>query len=401
MKSRLTQTIVPSFMTYRQFDGRVYRLVTAKLPSQSGQTSSQLSVISGGVASGGFKTPTAFKYEKIEAAGLRGRCFRLDAVNNTYQGAIERTGGFYSVLGSNSRIGNRSIGYTNTWNDAVSNLNERVRGGLDLSIDLFQAGQTLKTAKRIYNLTDSFVQHYRRAVRGGAHRELASLYLEWTYGVAPLLQDVIATIALIDKKARSNEGLVHFRGRGHSNDRYDISEFLNIFTQDINVNVVHTVDQSVRCQIDVYLSPKVSRLQTIAGYTSLNPIAWLYEMTPWSFVVDWFWNLGAYLRNLETALIYMDRFVAGCVTYSAQERTTMKSNVVTWGVHRFTDAHGDHLFRRYDRQVLSSYPLPRFPRLDPKFGSRRVLNAAALLSQLTPELPKGRRTRFLPAFKLA
>lgn len=392
------ESIIPSLMAYRQSDG----VVTAPYTSSQGMSTENLVINAAGVTNGDFRSPNRYAYEKTTGNGLRGRCYRFDKrnpdkVDPTYVGAIERTGGFNSPLSQPARIGRSVLQYDRAFSNALSKLNENVRGNLDLSIDFFQGRQMIKSAERVYHFTKTFRDSVASAKRRGAIKEVASLYLEWTYGIKPSLDDLLQFYHQIFRKASSDQGLFHFRGRGGYSDRAEFSQMLNVFQPDDNILATYTSDISVRCQLDIYLSPAKSRLQTLSEYTSLNPIGWLYELTPYSFVLDWFIDLGGYMRNMETALINASRFVSGCCTYSYLERTSLLSNVLTWGDFRFTDATGDHQYRLYSRKALDSYPYVQSPVFNPRIGSKRILNAAALLSQIIPDLPKKGRTRFRPA----
>ena len=124
----------------------------------------------------------------------------------------------------------------------------------------------------------------------------------------------------------------------------------------------------------------------MARWTSLNPVSIAWELTPYSFVVDWFYDLGGYLRNLETGLLYNTRFKSG---YKSELYLWESDEIAPMGG---THAVGDNSWRiqackqrtrrvQFYRTKLTSYPLPHLPRLDAKLGSSRLLSAASLLTQ--------------------
>ena len=151
----------------------------------------------------------------------------------------------------------------------------------------------------------------------------------------------------------------------------------------IPASVFKFTDSKVRCEISVKLKPNNSRVSALASYTSLNPASMLWEAMPYSFVVDWVYNLGGYLRNLETALVYCNQFVDGYVTYGEKTESiwTQKWSGTYASSNRIYDYSGGWTRTMKDRQKLYSYPFPRFPVLNPELGTGRLLNAAALLSQ--------------------
>lgn len=348
-----------------------------------------------------FKKATHLRFEKTVADGLRGRCYHRRFADPKYNGPVERTGGFDSPLGGNGRIPTYNINWDRAYQLALGDINDKIRGGLDLSIDVFQSKEMLRTADRIFHAAKTIRDTVNRIRRGGGRKvvdESASYYLEWTYGVGPLIADAYALYNNIFKRAHGDKGLIHFRGRGKYGDRSTKNHFMNIFTSDVSAVVRLSTDLSVRCQIDLYLSPETSRLQDLSKYTSLNPVAWAYELASYSFVVDWLWDFGSYLRNLETALIMSRRVVGGCDTYTALETTTLLDTTVVWGDYTFTEPQGKHLWKFYERWPRTTYPVPTLPSFFPDLGARRLANAVALLLQAMPEgkaTPKGRRARKL------
>jgi hypothetical protein len=123
-----------------------------------------------------------------------------------------------------------------------------------------------------------------------------------------------------------------------------------------------------------------------ARWYSLNPVSIAWELMPFSFVVDWFMNVGDYLRNLESQLIYSRFFATG---YKSQRfsvltrqeayrngQTSSGTTHISWGGHYQATA-----FDRYmKRVVLTDFPSVPPLRWNPNLGSARLLNAAALLS---------------------
>jgi hypothetical protein len=116
----------------------------------------------------------------------------------------------------------------------------------------------------------------------------------------------------------------------------------------------------------------------------LNPAAIFWELVPYSFVVDWFIDIGGYLRNLQTA------YAAGVVVHTGYKVQTTKrraAGFVFGGTRQgnyfnFANAvaSGDQIL--YERFVQASLPVPYLPTLDVQLGWRRLLSGAALISNL-------------------
>lgn len=121
----------------------------------------------------------------------------------------------------------------------------------------------------------------------------------------------------------------------------------------------------------------------LARWTSLNPISIAWELMPYSFVVDWFYDIGSTLRNFETALLY-NQYVTGYVDelYVAvsKEDVDLKKRPAFQG-YRYRSKG----YRRkidFNRSVLTSAPLPRKPQWKVSMGWQRWMSAWALSSQV-------------------
>jgi hypothetical protein len=129
--------------------------------------------------------------------------------------------------------------------------------------------------------------------------------------------------------------------------------------------------------------------------TPLNPASLLWELLPYSFVADWFVDIGGYLQNLESAMGAGVEFIRGYEVqmYVVNANTTLAvsrrqtspgSSIVT------ADVQGSLKDVRRRRLVLTDSPVPRFPSLKPELGWKRLISGAALITQILTRLPKSR-----------
>nr|QDH86744.1 MAG: hypothetical protein H4Bulk46826_000003 [Leviviridae sp.] len=272
------------------------------------------------------------------------------------------------------------------YNGALSKLNDKVRGNLDLGVSLAEAGQT----KRMIKSLDKVVK-FAKIQRFGVglsdlSRSLANGWLEWQYGWRPLLSDVYG--ALDEGQNIIMKQLKHFKAREtFQTDR----SYANTVTIDSVDGFTSTgrVNGKQSCTISLMLEIPDERFD-LARWTSLNPVSLAWELIPYSFVVDWFVDVGGMMRNLETALAYGSRFRSGYVSeinvWNSEER--IDSQVVTnpFGVNgqqvqiKRLDAKLE--WTEFRRSILGSYPFPRLPSFKADLGSSRLFSAAALLRQL-------------------
>lgn len=256
---------------------------------------------------------------------------------------------------------------------ALDSLNEKVRGGLDLSVDAFQARQT----KRMFDAA-SRVEDYARLARKrgrGVTRLVAGAWLELQYGWRPLLGTIHDAG---DKLMRYQQRRMRFSAAAFDNFH---GQYINHkFLLGTGIEVRGTPKGRYGYKLGIALSPGESAMQALGQYSSLNPVSIAWELLPYSFVVDWFVDVGGYVRNFETALLYKSAFrfgyATGLVACDAEEVAVSTSpNVTVQGSRKTRYIH-------FVRALMSEYPFPRYPRITCHLGSERLLNGAALLGNL-------------------
>jgi hypothetical protein len=108
-------------------------------------------------------------------------------------------------------------------------------------------------------------------------------------------------------------------------------------------------------------------------------------------VVDWFYDVGSYLRAFETALLYQVRFKTGYFSeiygYDGVEWTGYQKHDHPFPSNppHITENFGmtkSIKRRRFLRTKLVTYPFPRPPSLKADLGAERLLSLASLLGQL-------------------
>ena len=120
-------------------------------------------------------------------------------------------------------------------------------------------------------------------------------------------------------------------------------------------------------------------------WSSLNPISLGWEVIPYSFVADWFLDVGGFLRALETGWLYANRFRKGYYSESywwkGKEACANYLQVTGTG-YRLVSATALLKQVEFKRTLLASYPLPRLPTFKVDLSSNRMISMAALIRQL-------------------
>lgn len=323
-----------------------------------------------------------FKHTTTESNHI-GLWYRDDpAEYNEYSGIVTAAANFELI----------NPDYTGLYNSALSDLFDKIRSGgvgsgLDLSVDIAEAHQVVKLVRDAGSLlgnwrslvTGHLWQSLKRRFRSGdrtASRELASAWLTWQYGVRPLYNSVYETFdALMHRRLYS-----HMRVTGKSRTAgLNQRSFSNVMFPGTTETVY--IDRKQRVKIVGDYKIKNTVAQQLSGYTSLNPVSIAWELTPYSFVLDWVVNIGGYLRSLESACLYRTAFVTGFWVGGTldEQMAWLQGYSNSGGTKQFVQAHADRRFTHKARYVISTAPYPYPPPFEARLGWQRLISAASLL----------------------
>lgn len=289
------------------------------------------------------------------------------------------------------------------YNKAHADLVEKIRGNMDLSIDLIQWRQVKemlslytrgkrgliaavqnaftsvalfekraaqrKQRQRRGRLTRFNTREYERWYYRNARKlakNLARARLEYVYGIKPLCSTIADLGALIANP--QDKSLVRVRGRGKVAAKYDVwyGEFS------------HRIHGSYFATISLNLKPPPTVLSNLSRISSLNPASIAWEALPFSFVVDWFVNVGGWLRSVETAYLYGSSFGGGYSSRGYKVSDIVRSDRKDGALMRSAKA----AFKQtsFNRSKLTSFPMPRVPPFEMNLGTGQVLNGLALIA---------------------
>jgi hypothetical protein len=294
--------------------------------------------------------------------------------------------------------GHAAVGFSlsATWQDAsnevfnrcISQLTDHIRGDVDLSVDAFQAKQAgVMLNKRFSQGRELFLKKAPFALvamqgiisnmKRSRPRDWGSLWLEWVYGWKPLAQSIYGAMDQMLTASTPGGGGTKLSVKVKSSQVTDRTKTVQSLG---NGQFIDTwIEGLFQCRMQASYAMNSGGLQSVGNYTSLNPISIAWELVPYSFVADWFINVGGYLRNMETSLLYSNSFVGGM----AQRRRMLRVLQVARGgnVNGYISATGEATIRNFQRVVFGSNPIPRAPSFNPKLGTSRLISAAALLAQ--------------------
>lgn len=323
----------------------------------------QLSVSNGTGGIPGRRLPNAYGFSKEIRSYGNGYSSNVSPTRSTnVSGAIVGSSMMPSIYAwEPAAMGNE------VYNRALDSLQASWRGDLDLSVDGLQSRQVFKMIKQVTKLSNY--------VRSFSPKRWSEKWLEYQYGWKPLVSSIYG----LAKEAVTppRDGPAFYIARASASGIRKTSAFSSGITDSV------VVTRRDRCEIKVCLNMKPTVLTQLSRISSLNPASIAWELLPYSFVVDWVFDIGGYLRAMESACIGGMIFNHGYVTRGTTiDRKYTRAGSQNLGGAIYTVFGAYESASRYkSRSVLSGYPRPLRPSFNISMGSSRVLSAAALLDQ--------------------
>lgn len=237
----------------------------------------------------------------------------------------------------------------------------------------------------------------RNAVKNG----IAGSVLEAKFGWAPLISD---TRDILEEATRQILGLRLQATRINSRSDLRGGSHLQVNTSDtpiINQNLRHSVIRHLETKAQVAYScgmasqltgpsNEIDYLFGRLGFQVQNFIPTIYELLPWSFLIDYFVNIGDILEAACTnvsSVTWQKKTVYQETQCSIIEHVNSVNVGSGQGSYRTVSLSGKassnrHITRKtITRSKLDSLPLPTFQLTIPGSNEPKWLNMAALLAQ--------------------
>lgn len=197
-----------------------------------------------------------------------------------------------------------------------------------------------------------------KSLKRASHNE-ASLWLTSQYAVMPVISDLAKYVEILN--GRLDTKPIYHKVTAFSKAKSDVSVGDKVGMWEV----------SDRAIVYYKLLPEAPN-----GVTLGNPGEWLWEATPFSFVLDWVINVGDYLAALDA--LKGVQIVAGTVTNKARFYGVDHSTHSATGI---CQTPGTVSYEAHTRSVIYDIPLPSI-RWDPSRSWRTVKNGLALLTVL-------------------
>lgn len=265
---------------------------------------------------------------------------------------------------------------------------------LDLGVMLGELRETLSGLANPLRELRKYAQLWNKLSRQGRRPKgsdtlnmLSGSWLEWRYGIVPLISDIQAIIEHVKAQSRASDGkLLRKRGRVQLADRRISATGAahpGVFSLqgevDIDIKTAYTSKVYYQC-----LRPLSFGEQYGLDFGSAPSVIW--ELTPLSFVWDWFFSVGDWLKSVKTS---DDRQFVGGITSqkSTVEVSSSINSVKFYGVVNVPISGGSHhtIYQKLDRrrnQTSAISPVQNRGVL----GIKRQIDALSLTWQRMPKL---------------
>lgn len=354
---------------------------------------------------GNWRDPTSFRSYVAKVTSLRGYSYEgyTSSSKVWHEGPesyLPDTGAYSSMFVAMSGAGNFPMTNANTTARALTEcLNKLKAADLNLSEAIATVDQTLgmlagalielyaslRTAHKFLKGDSSQLKALRSALqssRRGVRRKLlakvnratTNRWLEYQYGWHPLMQDIKTIVEALKDQSKKFNG-----SRVSATRNVSYEESLPAFYPQ-SVGALAQVQGSITSGAKVRLDAVITDLDTYlldkVGLANFGLLLW--EIVPFSFVIDWIMPIGNVIQAFSAGL--------GLTFLGGSQTVYTKAELdVTWTAYGFTS--GSPLGVKIQsltnwRTTFLSMPMPKFYMKDLSSSLTRVATAYSLLSQL-------------------
>lgn len=291
-------------------------------------------------------------------------------------------------------------------NAAIKRFNQRAIAAMQSMQALVAAGELGETGKmlgshgrNIKRGVTGYIQDLDRKIfKGGfrprqALRDLSGRWLEFVFGIQPLISDVDAALeGLLNLRYRSPR--IRISGSGSSDRVVSSSPFSISLNHGGLIGFLKIKKQSVRYRLDgcVSINPNIPDYRREFGLTLSEFVPTLWELMPYSFLVDYITNIG----DIIDALRYQ-RSNINWVCYGFEQKERIFSEPTTFKPGTNPDPNRFEFVCRYrpsseeysvesrivERDSFHESLVPSLEFEIPGMGTKWV-NMAALTAQFVP-----------------
>jgi hypothetical protein len=198
--------------------------------------------------------------------------------------------------------------------------------------------------------------------------DASNLYLQYTYGLKPLASDLGSAVAALETRLESPVWKKITRSKkqtsaGVINTGYSYG------------HLEGTWQRAYACHAYFYVKYGGGEY---GGVSAGNPIEWIWEIIPFSFIVDWGIDIGGWLSSLDATRGVSA--IKGTVSHKRSYRHNCKFVPGDPAEIALSENKVDRT--SFVRDLYSDVPLPRLPKWDPSATYHKLLNAISILKSI-------------------
>jgi hypothetical protein len=303
--------------------------------------------------------------------------------NFRYSGDLRSTG----ILGLNNPIAGGDISHLGD-NATNHTIVKALLKAKDMKINIAQAiAESNQTLGLIGDSVMRLYKGYRAARKGDFRtaakelgvtfghrgRKVANNWLELQYGWLPLLSDIQGAYDEITRPARVNG--YRFKVTSSTKESSKSETFAEMRNTLDTCAISSDIKKAIKVSLSYEVTSEALLLASQTGLTNLSTVVW--ELTPWSFVVDWFLPVGNVIEAMSATQGL--QFIGGTVTSTV--RSSHDNEYIANDSGKSGKGKGQYRQFSMNRSTYNASPTPTFYVKNP-FSTAHALNAIALLRTL-------------------
>ncbi len=283
---------------------------------------------------------------------------------------------------------------------------DQLRGNSNLIVDFAEGGQTLKMLKSAANLKRVFLEFSRDVIKRKTYKKIpkgpsqgqrrldyvTGKWLEYRYGWLPFVSSIYEAADTYRRRMESE--FIWAKGRSGSFIEVPYTKISGTGSSSDPIRSREDLFFSWRTEYGMYFRIPIGT--KISDWTSLNPASIAWELTPLSFVADWFLNVSQQLSLWENWVLFNKDFIGGYRTEGYLEDFNYRERGKTVVPFKYypngtpyagsvdvVDAGFTKRTSWKQRTLVTSLPYPSTRlRLNVKLDAKRLLDSAALFHNL-------------------
>jgi len=232
----------------------------------------------------------------------------------------------------------------------------------------------LLAAKRRKDFAPFLYKSAREILKQGIPETAAKLYLEWVYGVKPLMADYYGVKKLLESKSQAAL-LIYGRSSAREAITWSGSKKYQPGTYSQLEYSTENGIKKATCTLWAQADPNHMGLRALQQLGLINPLEIAWDLVSWSFVVDWFVPVGPVLSALTVpcGLIFVDGSLAyrtSMVQSGLYVNTTFAPDGIGLINAQVNPMTWNCTLEDYSRTSIRSWPLPGVWVNDDPFGGK-------------------------------